>query len=245
MDNKKLLSLILLSISVVSWSGVSSAYIITTLSATAYNTDVDVMNTNLGLIDPGLAFEDFEDVHLISGLSISWDDAAAVTTLKATLSFSAAKTNWNNSRVLQNSPNNKGSVVGPSDKLTFNYLSGTTLFGIGISHMESSRNATPTISINGVEQVFDLYSNPNYTDEVDYSGDDYRNAYLVIETEPGDAAMFSFSIERGTLTGLKEDVILFDHLAVQAGISPVPVPAAVWLFASGLIGFVGMARRNK
>jgi hypothetical protein len=29
------------------------------------------------------------------------------------------------------------------------------------------------------------------------------------------------------------------------GASPVPVPAAVWLFGSGLLGFVGMSRRGK
>jgi hypothetical protein len=29
------------------------------------------------------------------------------------------------------------------------------------------------------------------------------------------------------------------------GVSAVPVPAAVWLFGSGLLGLVGMARRNK
>jgi len=27
--------------------------------------------------------------------------------------------------------------------------------------------------------------------------------------------------------------------------SAVPVPAAAWLFASGLLGLIGMARRNK
>jgi len=27
--------------------------------------------------------------------------------------------------------------------------------------------------------------------------------------------------------------------------SPVPVPAAVWLFSSGLIGLIGVARRKK
>jgi hypothetical protein len=28
-------------------------------------------------------------------------------------------------------------------------------------------------------------------------------------------------------------------------VSAVPVPAAVWLFASGLLGLVGIARRRK
>ena len=31
----------------------------------------------------------------------------------------------------------------------------------------------------------------------------------------------------------------------EAVFSPVPIPAAVWLFGSGLLGLVGMARRKK
>ena len=32
--------------------------------------------------------------------------------------------------------------------------------------------------------------------------------------------------------------------AFQVTIEPVPVPAAVWLFGSGLIGLIGIARRK-
>lgn len=32
---------------------------------------------------------------------------------------------------------------------------------------------------------------------------------------------------------------------VQGDISPIPVPAAAWLFGSGLIGLIGLARRKK
>ena len=28
-------------------------------------------------------------------------------------------------------------------------------------------------------------------------------------------------------------------------VNPVPIPAAVWLFGSGLIGLIGIARRKK
>lgn len=33
--------------------------------------------------------------------------------------------------------------------------------------------------------------------------------------------------------------------ASLAGVSPVPVPAAVWLFGSGLVGIIGIARRRR
>ncbi len=34
-------------------------------------------------------------------------------------------------------------------------------------------------------------------------------------------------------------------ITVDDGISAVPVPAAIWLFGSGLIGLIGVARRKK
>ena len=38
----------------------------------------------------------------------------------------------------------------------------------------------------------------------------------------------------------------YNDLVVRvSGASVVPVPAAVWLFGSGLLGLVGIARRNK
>ena len=45
---------------------------------------------------------------------------------------------------------------------------------------------------------------------------------------------FDFSLD-GTATAISTDVI---------NTSVVPVPAAVWLFGSGLIGLVGVARRR-
>ncbi|MCP4768227.1 MAG: VPLPA-CTERM sorting domain-containing protein [Gammaproteobacteria bacterium] len=36
-----------------------------------------------------------------------------------------------------------------------------------------------------------------------------------------------------------------EYLSAELTVSPVPVPAAVWLFGTALIGFVGMSRRTK
>jgi hypothetical protein len=38
--------------------------------------------------------------------------------------------------------------------------------------------------------------------------------------------------------------VVVDYVPGQVTVSPVPVPAAVWLFGSGLLGLVGVARRR-
>ena len=43
-------------------------------------------------------------------------------------------------------------------------------------------------------------------------------------------------------TGMDAD---YDDMLVRAEFSAVPVPAAVWLFGSGLLGLIGIARRRK
>ena len=42
-----------------------------------------------------------------------------------------------------------------------------------------------------------------------------------------------------------ESNIFWDNISITADIAAVPVPAAVWLFGSGLLGLVGVARRKK
>ena len=55
--------------------------------------------------------------------------------------------------------------------------------------------------------------------------------------------------------GVSSDIGILLDFALSAGdtvtfntrfdVTPVPVPAAVWLFGSGLLGLVGVARRKK
>ena len=43
------------------------------------------------------------------------------------------------------------------------------------------------------------------------------------------------------VTGFQDTGIIYDNL----NFAPIPVPAAVWLFGSGLLGLVGVARRRR
>ncbi len=111
---------------------------------------------------------------------------------------------------------------------------GTTFFGIG--------DTVPWISVGGqasIDGILDL---------TDISG------WL-----PADGNIWTI-LESGTLSGLF-DTVLFpeipgwswdliydydtDTILLTSLVAPVPVPAAVWLFGSGLLGLVVTARRKK
>ena len=111
----------------------------------------------------------------------------------------------------------------------------------------------------GFYSSLDGFANPFYT--VTQVGSDYANSIIDISAlgtisedlyirlyefgdiqADGDGATSStgtFRITDHYDTGIYTDV------QITGTVSPVPVPAAVWLLGSGLIGLVGFRRRNK
>jgi hypothetical protein len=69
----------------------------------------------------------------------------------------------------------------------------------------------------------------------------YSIDLLITQTMVGDNLSFGFG---ATATGNNGSGVFYDNLSF-AEVAPVPVPAAVWLFGSGLVGLVGVARRRK
>lgn len=61
----------------------------------------------------------------------------------------------------------------------------------------------------------------------------------------GGASADSILFSGNTLTLISESSSRPDQVRVITAVSAVPVPAAVWLFGSGLLGFIGIARRKK
>lgn len=87
---------------------------------------------------------------------------------------------------------------------------------------------TPSEASAGfVSRTFELIFSP--------SPDDNNNAEIFAEARINKSACIAFCINDNPLT---------QNLNV-ALVNPVPVPAAVWLFGTGLLGLIGVARRKK
>ena len=106
----------------------------------------------------------------------------------------------------------------------------------------------------------DIYSNINVTSIATYNtfsnGDatylDSTSTYLDFisvlnfnfDTPLTDAGgIINASVDETLIRGL--DVNLLTGSGTITGIAAVPVPAAVWLFSSGLFGLIGVARRRS
>jgi hypothetical protein len=73
--------------------------------------------------------------------------------------------------------------------------------------------------------------------------------YLLVKGGNQEPSLYVFAltgeINSITLTEFWPAQGAISHLEIVGGISPVPVPASVWLFGTALIGFIGLSRRTK
>jgi len=114
-----------------------------------------------------------------------------------------------------------------------NTLLGTSL-SVG-SVVDIADIDTTFVSATGVQTTFGLSFislDPNA-----WTGMDFAN--FPIESGNFDHAIFFISELDAS------DNPLFDGLGVLDTVTSVPIPAGVWLFSSGLLGLVGVARRKK
>jgi len=83
-------------------------------------------------------------------------------------------------------------------------------------------------------------------DSIDSDGNALRGIGMVDGAFPGFSANFN-TTALGTSDLVGEDYTLTGGSVTATGgsVTAVPVPAAVWLFGSGLLGLVGVARRKK
>jgi hypothetical protein len=75
--------------------------------------------------------------------------------------------------------------------------------------------------------------------------------YLVIKDGNSTPALYVFDL---SLVGMIDTITLTDfwpgsgsisHVEIMGDVAVIPVPAAVWLFGTALLGFIGISRRTR
>ncbi len=109
----------------------------------------------------------------------------------------------------------------------------TTQYAFAIDILDALDNGTSggslLVTIDGVETAF-------FTTPVDLAN--HNQLFLGLISDTG----FTSVKVRGD-TGGSNDVLRLDRMRYSS-VSAVPVPASVWLFGTGLVGLVGVARRR-
>ena len=104
-----------------------------------------------------------------------------------------------------------------------------TLYGVGAwINGSTSTGAEVTLFLDGVE--------------VGFGGNGIINSWTFLGVI--DTAGFN-SFEFRELNGKGLEVLTIRADDASLGVSAVPVPAALWLFGSGLLGLIGMVKRKK
>ena len=117
---------------------------------------------------------------------------------------------------------------------------GADHYAIGVS-LDYQLNA----SVGGENADSSVYLD-YYNADSSFAGSDYLNAALLglpIDSKSGSSGLYSFNLGPGGSQSLYGDVVINGNLAGTT--AAVPLPAAVWLFGSGMLGVFGAARRRK
>jgi hypothetical protein len=125
-----------------------------------------------------------------------------------------------------------------NDGLKVESATGDTLYAFGGRVDSNTGSPKITFLLDGVD------INANDTDNIDnwQREGDFANNWSFIGVIDTDGF---FSAELRELRGKDFQQVLIFSDDFTFGVSAVPVPAAIWLFGSGLLGLVGMARRKK
>ncbi len=202
----------------------SYAALISALPASSYNADVSIMDSALG-IDSSYNVEDFENDVFISGFELTYRRPNAST--EHQLIEPGLPQTWDGDRILYIVG---GDRISDNGGAIFTFDQGLNSFGIGLANLQLSGWY---VEVNGQRLVDELLSISGI------SASSERNGYLFINAEQGEV-IDNVVIDRDELG----DRVNFDHLALQVS-STIPIPPAIWLFGSGLLGLIGMARRKK
>jgi len=125
------------------------------------------------------------------------------------------------------------------DAYTHSQYQGTLIYNTDVRYEEVTSSAVLYQSLFGVNNTF-TYAPGNSSSDALYSI--YEGGYATRMTSVVIADTYTAIYDVEEL-GFNDYPYGQGHLLVRTSV--VPVPSAVWLFGSGLIGLVGLARRKK
>ena len=131
---------------------------------------------------------------------------------------------------------------------TFNFMPILAVSGVGF-YNDSNTNWTITLLFDDTVSAFGIWSgaieeNWTYT-AFDAQGNAIESTVTGISTNPIFHGIAANGIKSVTMSNVAEDIAIFDDLYFVPSVATVPVPAAVWLFGSGLLGLIGFAKRKR
>ena len=161
--------------------------------------------------------------------------------------------NYDNGNVHNNPPDQEAISVFIQQTFDATEAAGGATWTFDFDYREADVPPGGNTEVGAFIRVFDGSFNLLDTDTLDTSGSSaWQNGQLSITLSPtyelGGIIQFGFN----NLVGNFDDSGMFYDNAcwtndggASCPTSEIPVPAAVWLFGSGLIGLVGVARRRK
>jgi len=189
--------------------------------------------------------------------SVSWNVETDVTTMMGSFDMAGV---WNYSWRVMADPDPFIDAVFSVKNMSLSTQTFTINFGLGVSPVFTNGNMSGDLTAG--------FEDTSGDGSVTFSVDSWFGQINGADVMPLSTAAFapvicsgtgctgSFSTADGPLpyTGTVNDIGLALSFTLSAGdtasfdtrfeVAPVPVPAAVWLFGSGLLGLAGVARRK-
>ena len=111
-------------------------------------------------------------------------------------------------------------------------------------------NGNPTDELAKLNELLAGLATPrdpvSYVNKTDLGGNTFTTDRRYFSIKQATLIWYFENTSGGSLTvDLGTDTNNYSHWTEYGPVSAVPVPAAVWLFGTALIGFVGISRRRK
>jgi hypothetical protein len=138
-----------------------------------------------------------------------------------------------------------------------NWAAGLTVSGVGGWRLPDTDEGCPLYNCTGSEMGSLFYNALGNSKEVNNSGGALSNTgpfsnvqtywyWSATDWAPDTNWAWVFNMDSGKqLNGNKAANNLYVWVVQSGDVSAVPVPAAVWLFGSGLLGLIGFAKRKR